>query len=104
MTTNVLTIDIGSSSLRTNLFDGEARRSARLETQLHYEVRTSEGGAEIDPDALVECLFSAIDETVKKAGKKAGTIEAVGFCSLVSNVLGVGADGKPTTPIYTWAD
>jgi gluconokinase len=108
---NVLTIDIGSSSLRTNLFDGEARQSAGLEVQLQYDVRTDEsGGVEIDPDALAQCLFSAIDQTLagaaksEKRGSRPASVKGVGFCSLVSNVLGIDESGRPTTPIYTWAD
>jgi gluconokinase len=108
---NVLTIDIGSSSLRTNLFDGHASQLAGLEAQVHYDVRATEGGGvEIDPDALAQCLFSAIDRTLagadqpEKPGGSIASIEGVGFCSLVSNVLGIDKNGRPTTPIYTWAD
>lgn len=101
----VLTIDIGSSSLRVNLFTGGAWRLAGYETQIGYETRsTQDGGAEIDPDALCELLFSAIDRTLDRAGDRATSIKGVGFCSLVSNVLGVDAVGRATTPIYTWAD
>lgn len=103
----VLTIDVGSSSLRTNLFTFQAERLPAFEHQLPYEVRTtSDGGVEIDPQILLNCLFSAIDWTLQRARAAgvAGNIRAVGMCSLVSNVLGVASDGTPTTPIYTWAD
>src|SRR5438874_758971 len=101
----VLTIDIGSSSLRTNLFDGNAQRIIGFEAQVRYHTRSvGDGGVEIDPVALRERLFSAIDETLSKTGAVASSIEGVGFCSLVSNVLGIDASGQPTTPIYTWAD
>ena len=101
----VLTIDIGSSSLRTNLFTAQARQLVHLEAQLPYEVHTTpDGGVEIDPGALLECLFSAIDKTLELAGERANNIKGVGMCSLVSNVLGVDERGEPTTPIYTWAD
>src|SRR5439155_9380388 len=46
----VLTIDIGSSSLRTNLYTAQAERLARYEAHLPYEVQlTADGGVEIDP-------------------------------------------------------
>src|SRR5947208_12740416 len=65
----VLAIDIGSSSLRTNLYTADARRVDRCETQLPYPVRvTPGGGVEIDPDALLDCLFSALDGTLALAG------------------------------------
>ncbi|MDQ3928285.1 MAG: gluconokinase [Chloroflexota bacterium] len=101
----VLTIDIGSSSLRTNLYTVRARQLVHLEAQLPYEVHTTpDGGVEIDPGALLDCLYSAIDRTVELAGERASNIRGVGMCSLVSNVLGVDERGEPTTPIYTWAD
>jgi gluconokinase len=103
--TLVLAIDIGSSSLRTNLYTAQARQLVHLETQSAYEVRTTpDGGVEIDPGALLECLFSAIDKTLELAGERASNVRGVGMCSLVSNVLGVDEGGEPTTPIYTWAD
>jgi gluconokinase len=99
----LLTIDVGSSSLRVNLFAGGARRLAEYETQAKYEMRsTPDGGAEIDSDALCDALFAAIDTTIARA--KPVSIAGVGFCSLVSNVLGVDASGRATTPVYTWAD
>jgi gluconokinase len=99
----VLTIDIGSSSLRTNLFDASAHRLPAFETQLTYETRTTrDGGSEIDPNALAHSLFSAIDRTLSV--ERVAALPAVGFCSLVSNVMGIDAHGRPTTPIYTWAD
>src|SRR6476646_2820810 len=101
----VLTIDVGSSSLRTNLFTSDARQLTDYEAQFSYDLRvTPDGGSEIDPDALLDCLFSAIDDTLSHAGSQANQIAGVGMCSLVSNVMGVDAHGKPTTPIYTWAD
>ncbi len=101
----VLTIDVGSSSLRANLFDREARQLAGCEMQLTYPVNTTpNGGVEIDPGALLEKIFSAVDGTLNRAGVLASRIKGVSICSLLSNVLGVDEHGQPTTPIYTWAD
>ncbi|MFL5734437.1 MAG: gluconokinase [Chloroflexia bacterium] len=101
----VLTIDVGSSSLRTNLYTAGAEQVSDVGAQLSYDVRvTPDGGVEIDPEALLACLLAAIDETLERAGEGARRIEGVGMCSLVSNVMGVDAEGRPTTPIYTWAD
>jgi gluconokinase len=101
----VLTIDVGSSSLRTNLFTVEGRQLSGCEVQLAYDVRlTPDGGVEIEPEYLLERIFEAIDGTLALAGEHAGAIQGVGMCSLVSNVLGIDALGHPTTPIYTWAD
>src|SRR5207248_2522517 len=99
------TIDVGSSSLRTNLFTSDAHQLTDYEAQHKYELHvTPDGGSEIDPETLLESLFSAIDETLRRAGSRADHIQGVAMCSLVSNVMGIDAQGKPTTPIYTWAD
>jgi gluconokinase len=101
----VLTIDIGSSSLRTNLYTATAEQLADLEAHLSYDVRlTSDGGVEIDPGEILDCLLRAVTDTLGRAGDLAGEIKGVGMCSLVSNVMGVDGDDLPTTPIYTWAD
>ena len=103
----VLTIDVGSSSIRTNLFTVDAVRLPGFEAQLTCPLRTRpDGGVEIDPHALLGCVSTTLDETLARA-QDAGVAQAVvgvGMCSLVSNVLGLDKDGLPTTPIYTWAD
>lgn len=101
----VLTIDVGSSSLRTNLFTSSGRQLPGCEAQLHYDVRvTPDGGVEIDPEHLLSRIFEAIDTTLALSGDAGGNIQGVGICSLVSNVLGIDDSGQPTTPIFTWAD
>ncbi len=101
----VLAIDVGSSSLRTNLFTAEGGQVQGCEAQLAYDVRvTPDGGVEIEPEYLLGRIFEAIDGSLALAGEHAGAIRGVGMCSLVSNVMGIDALGHPTTPIYTWAD
>ncbi len=101
----VLTVDIGSSSVRTNLFTERAVRLEEASTRIPCEPRTTpDGGVELDPELLLEQVFTAIDRTLHRAGRMAGQISGVGMCSLVSNVLGVDRNYRPTTPIYTWAD
>ncbi|MDQ5826250.1 MAG: gluconokinase [Chloroflexota bacterium] len=100
-----LAIDVGSSSLRTNLFTAEGGQVPGCEAQIAYDVRvTPDGGVEIAPEYLLGRIFEAIDGTLALAGEHAGAIRGVGMCSLVSNVMGIDALGHPTTPIYTWAD
>lgn len=101
----ILTIDIGTSSLRAMLFDDAARAVPECEAHAATPVQaTPDGGVEIDPDALLEQLAGAIDDLLAKAGPRAAQIVAVGSDTLVGNVLGVDAAGAAVTPAYTWAD
>jgi len=101
----VLTLDIGTSSLRAMLFDAHARAVPGVESQIKYEMRTTpDGGVEADADQMLGYAESAIDTVLARVGDRAADIAAVASDSLVSNVLGVDADGRPVTPVYTYAD
>ncbi len=97
----ILTLDIGTSSLRAMLFD--ARACPIDETQIKYAThKTADGGNEADADVLRGYAEQAIDELLARAGD--ASIAAVASDSMVSNVLGVDANGNAVTPIYTYAD
>ena len=101
----VLTLDIGTSSLRAMLFDSHARAVDGIESHIKYEMRaTSDGGVEADASELLGYAERAIDEVLARAGDRAAHIAAVASDSLVSNLLGVDADGSALTPVYTYAD
>ncbi|MDE3090697.1 MAG: gluconokinase [Chloroflexota bacterium] len=101
----ILTLDIGSSSLRAMLFDANARALPGSESQIKYEMRAApDGGIEADADELLGYAERAIDEVLARAGEGAANIAAVASDSLAANVLGVDADGRAVTPVYTYAD
>ena len=101
----ILTLDIGTSSLRAMLFDSRARAVSGVESQIKYEMRaTSDGGVEADANELLGYAERAIDDVLARAGERAARIAAVASDSLVSNLLGVDADGSALTPVYTYAD
>jgi gluconokinase len=101
----VLTLDIGTSSLRAILFDMRARPIPGSESQIRYEMRTTpDGGVEADADELFVHACRAINNVLLHTSPSAFSIVAVGSDSLVSNVLGVDATGHAVTPVYTYAD
>jgi gluconokinase len=100
----ILTLDIGTSSLRAMLFDANARAVKDCAAQIQYEMRmTPDGGVEFDADALFDYAVRAVDEVLAKAGAST-QIAAVASASLAGNVLGVNAEGRAVTPMYTYAD
>ena len=99
----ILTLDIGTSSTRAMLFDDRARAVPGIESQIKYEMRTTpDGGVEADADEMLGYAECAIDEMLARAGPV--NIAAVASDSLVSNIVGVGEDGRAVTPVYTYAD
>jgi gluconokinase len=101
----VLSLDLGSSSFRAIVFDAAGRDVDGLTVKTTYGLNlTDDGGVTASIDAMLATAGAALDQVLAAAGPLAGQIAAVASCSLVSNVLGVGADGHPTTPVYFYSD
>lgn len=99
----VLAIDVGTSSCRALLYraDGSLVRGAH--SQVRYQpVVSLDGGAELDPLALLESVQRAIDPVAARAGR--APMLAVGSDTFWHSLLGVDDTGLPVTPIYLWMD
>lgn len=97
---NIVSLDIGTSSVRALVFDSRFRHHANVGAQKKYEITTTAGGGvEIDPEYLLELTIGCLDELhgeISKAGLKAA---AVAMSTFWHSFLGLDATGKPTTPI-----
>jgi gluconokinase len=101
----ILAVDVGSSSVRAMLFDREGNALDNVFAQVRYSPQTTpDGGSTIDSEILCQNVFDSITTALRQAGDHASRIAVVAMDTLVSSLLGVGIDGQPTTPIYTWAD
>ena len=99
----VLALDIGTSSVRTALFDQGARRLPGSLHQQPYAVSYSDdGAAELGPQTLQDNLLRCLNNTVARAQGR--VISAVGVSSFWHSLIGTSARGRAVTPIYTWAD
>jgi gluconokinase len=98
----VLGIDLGTSSVRTALFDQEARRVPHSSAHQVYQVRHSAGhGAELDPQILLRATRKCLQQT---RGLTKRDIALVGGSGFWHSLLGLDRAGKPLTPIFIWAD
>ena len=99
----ILSVDVGSSSVRAELYDGSGTGVEGSETKLDYDFEyTPDGGATKDADELLDLVARAIDGALSKAGPV--EISGVAMSTFWHSVLGLDRDGRPTTPILTWAD
>ena len=99
----VLSVDVGSSSVRAELYDGSGSRVEDSETQLGYELEYApDGGVTKDADELLELVARAIDGALSDAGD--ATISGVAMSTFWHSVLGLDREGRPTTPVLYWAD
>jgi len=86
--TEVLALDVGSSSVRAQRFDDRGEPSDELK-QERYERR--------DPDEIVALVQQVV------AGRDAGAA-AVGISCFGHSLLALGRDGKPLTELLSWRD
>ena len=101
--TGILAIDLGSSSARASLWDGEGNPVEDTETQISHEFRyIPDEGVVADADELVDLIARAVDGTLEKAPD--APVRAVAISTFWHSVLGVDSSGEPTTPVLTWAD
>jgi gluconokinase len=100
----VVALDVGSSSVRALAFDAEGR-GLGLECQRPYEPETTaDGGVEVDADRLVALASESLDGVIAALGPRAAAVAAVATSTFWHTLLGLGGDGRPRTPVYSWAD
>src|SRR5215212_12211693 len=99
----ILSIDVGSSSVRAELYDDSGDNLQGTEVKLDYDFEyTADGGATSDADELFELVVQAVDGALSGAGE--AEISGVAMSTFWHSVLGLDRTGRPTTPILTWAD
>jgi gluconokinase len=99
LNSSVLSIDVGTSGVRAALFDerGEQIEGAQAATK-----RELTGFAELDPDALVDEVAKTVDELRARVG--AFDVETTAISAFWHSLMGIDANGAPTTALLTWAD
>ena len=101
----ILTIDVGTSSVRAMLFDDTATPIPDMEVQrMHQMTSTPDGGVETDARELFDRVATCIDDLLERAGSLVQHIAAVAPTTFWHSLIGVSAHGDPVTPVLTWAD
>jgi gluconokinase len=99
----VLTLDVGSSSVRCHLFDAGGRVVPDSGTHLPYAPSVgADGRLEVDPGRLERLVHLAVAGTLAHAG--AQEVGAVGVSTFWHGLVGIDAGGAATTPVLLWAD
>ena len=101
----ILALDIGSSSVRAALYDGDAnlipQTSVKIEQTFHV---TPDGGNEINTDHAIANVVAAIDTVLEKTKRLKGEIACVASCCFWHSLVGVNAQGNHTPVVLGWAD
>ena len=102
---NILAIDVGSSSVRCSVYRGSGEPIEGTASVHRHTFEWGPGGAAtLDAEDLAGLVFRTVDDTLSKTGGVDGGISAVAMSTFWHSLLGVDAHGRPTTPVFTWAD
>lgn len=100
----VLVIDQGTTSTRSVLFDGQARRMAIAQTEFaqHYPAH---GWVEHDPEDIWRDALATAREAIEKGGVQPGDIAAIGITNQRETaVIWDRATGQPIHNAIVWQD
>ena len=101
----ILALDIGTSSVRSALYDGRAEVLPETMVKNERVVKiTTDGGAEIDADQAFEQVVQAIDDVVNRCPSEVAETEFAAASCFWHSLIGIDENGEPTTPVYTWAE
>ena len=101
----ILVFDLGSSSIRTMLFDRQGRALAGSLAQHPVTLSTTPVGvSQADPAQLFHLLGRCLDETLAHIGPLAPQIVGVASCTFVGNGCGLDQAGQVVIPLMTYAD
>jgi gluconokinase len=99
----VIGVDIGTTSAKAVVFglDGAARGEGHHAYPLSSP---APGREEQDPAQVVAATLACIRDAVGAAQASGDTIRGLSFSAAMHALVALDADGRPITPILTWAD
>jgi gluconokinase len=96
----VVALDVGTSSVRTLLFDASGQEQPSFGHHLAYQITaTHDGGVEVDPEMLLKLCVDCISKIHEQLQAAALRPMAVAFDCFWHSFLGITAAGVPTTSI-----
>jgi gluconokinase len=93
----VLSLDLGTSSVRVRVYDESGTALEGVEAQTPYE--PTEGV--LDPERLVDVARGAVDEVLRELG---APVDAYATSCFWHSLLALDARDRPLTPVLTWRD
>ncbi|MBO5040944.1 MAG: hypothetical protein J6D09_07600 [Clostridia bacterium] len=96
----LLGIDIGTTSLKAAVFDGNGKRLALTSRDYTLNTYPDTGFIEFDPEEYIRICKSALDELTEKCGK----IDAISVDTQGETLILTDENGSPLYPAVVWLD
>ena len=101
----LLALDIGSSSVRAAIYDGNGKRIEKsfVKNDRRLDV-TEDGGAEIDAEKALAQVIEVIEDVTNQVPELIEQVEFVATSCFWHSLVGIDEKGNALTPVYGWAD
>lgn len=101
----ILAIDVGSSSVRTLVFDRDGAQVSEVEHQLRYQLTTDKHGTStVDAERLVDLTARSVSQTLTTIGARATDLAAVATTTFWHSLLALDDEYRPLMPVLMWSD
>ncbi|MCQ2427058.1 MAG: hypothetical protein MJ137_01475 [Clostridia bacterium] len=97
---NFLGIDIGTTSLKAAVFDGEGKRIALRNVDYTLDSDSATGCIEFDAENYADICF----EVIRELKSECGEISAISVDTQGETMILTDEDGKPLCPAVVWLD
>ncbi|MCK5155341.1 MAG: FGGY-family carbohydrate kinase [Spirochaetales bacterium] len=104
MTKTLLSIDCGTQSLRTILFNPEGKIIEKVKIEYAPYTSLRPGWAEQDPEIFWQSLVKGCRILKSKQSKMFASISGVGVTALRDTMINMAEDGTTLRPAITWLD
>lgn len=100
----LLALDVGTSGVRAALFNEQGQEIEGTQAHSNRIFATFGDVEELDPNDLIELVSCTLDQLFENAGRSVDRVELIAASCFWHSVMGIGADGRPTTPVFGWAN
>lgn len=100
---HVLALDIGTSGIRASIYDAEANEITELRTKALTPF-ADDGEVAPSAETLLETVIKVLDSVADRMREFGINPDTAAISCFWHSLVGTLADGKPTTPLLSWAD
>ena len=100
----LLALDVGTSGVRAALFDEQGQEIQGAQAHSNRIFATFGDVEELDANDLIELIGRTLDQLFENAGQLIDSVGLIAASCFWHSLMGVSSEGRPTTPVFGWAN